>query len=61
MAAGQHQRVDAPRPVGVDDPLAGQRIDPAIGEKQPGAGELDAAHAECALVKIRLQAILDRF
>ncbi len=58
MAAGEHERIDAPRALGGNDP-AGIGMQPVEHQEAPGAGELDAAHRDGALMEIAAQHQLD--
>ena len=60
VAAGQHQRVDAPCPCRPDHRVAGQRVAAAGGQEQAGAGELAAAHGDGAVVEVDPEHLVDR-
>ena len=60
VAAHQHQRIDAPRPVArtTAPPVSGLR--PPAARNRPGIGELAARHGQRAVVEIDAEHMLDR-
>ena len=58
--AGQHQRVDPPRPRRPHHRVAGGGIAAAGGEEQPGPRQLAAAHRHRAMVEVDAEHLVDR-
>ena len=59
MAAQHHQRVDPPCPLGRYHPQVAGAVDSIGGQKQPGVGQLFAAHGDSALVKVGAEHFID--
>ncbi len=59
MAAGEHQRIDAPCPLLRYYGVPGQRIAAGGGEEQAGLGKLGAGHGERAVMEIDAEDMFD--